>query len=657
MGAGPLDVTSRPKTSSGWGIADSLDLYSVEAWGGGYFSINESGNVVVRPDGDPAHQIDLFEVVEQLKARDLTAPVVIRFSDILRHRLKALHGAFAAAITENEYRGSYAAVFPIKVNQQRLVVEEVYRGSATLGFGLEVGSKPELLAVMAMTEDAPDRLVICNGFKDDSYIEAVILATKLGRTIIPVIENFAELAYVLKHAEKYQVRPRIGVRVKLASEGAGRWRESAGDRSKFGLFTTEILELLDVLRQHDMLDCLKLVHCHPGSQLHDIRRVKEAVGELAHVYAELQRLGAGLEYIDVGGGLGIDYDGSRTNFESSMNYTLQEYANDVVYRVASVCDARGIAHPTIISESGRAIAAHHSVLVFNVLGVSRLDRFRVAGEPGQDPSGSEDVPQPVQDLFEAYRSVSERRLVECWHDAQEAREQVFQMFKLGYISLEMRGLAERLYWATCARVRDVARRSSRLPEELEGLEAVLTDTYFCNVSIFQSLPDSWAIDQLFPIMPVHRLTERPSRDAVLADITCDSDGKIDRFVSTREVKRSLELHELRPGEDYYLAAFLVGAYQETLGDLHNLFGDTHVVHIRLDDEHGWWIEEVLKGDTANKVLGYMQYDTDELYPRFARDCERAMRDGRLSVAEGQALKRFYESELAGYTYLEPDVSA
>jgi arginine decarboxylase len=652
-----LDVTSRPKSSSGWGIADSLDLYAVEAWGSGYFSINDSGNVVVRPDTDPGRQIDLFEVVEQLKARDLTAPVVIRFSDILRHRLETLHRAFAAAIAENEYRGKYAAVFPIKVNQQRLVVEEVYRGSAALGFGLEVGSKPELLAVMAMTEDAPDRLIICNGFKDDSYIEAVILASKLGRTIIPVIENFSELAYVLKHAQRYEVRPRIGVRVKLASEGAGRWRESAGDRSKFGLFTTEILELIEVLREHDMLDCLKLVHCHPGSQLHDIRRVKEAVGELAHVYAELQRLGAGLEYIDVGGGLGVDYDGSRTNFESSMNYTLQEYANDVVYRVASVCDARGIAHPTIISESGRAIAAHHSVLVFNVLGVSRLDRFRVAGELEQDYDGSDEVPQPVQDLFEAYGSVSERRLVECWHDAQEAREQVYQMFKLGYISLEMRGLAERLYWATCAKVRDVARRSSRLPEELEGLEAVLTDTYFCNMSIFQSLPDSWAIDQLFPIMPVHRLSERPVRNAVLADITCDSDGKIDRFVSTRDVKRSLELHEILPGEDYYLAAFLVGAYQETLGDLHNLFGDTHVVHIRLDDEHGWWIEEVIKGDTANKVLGYMQYDTDELYPRFARDCERAMRDGRLSVAEGQALKRFYESELAGYTYLEPDVSA
>jgi arginine decarboxylase len=649
-----VTVATRPKASPGWSIEDSLDLYSVDSWGAGYFHVNGAGHVVVRPDRDPSREIDLHEVVEQLKARDLTAPVVIRFSDILRDRLRSLHRAFAAAIAENEYRGRYAAVFPIKVNQQRLVVEEVYRGSADLGFGLEVGSKPELLAVMAMTEDAPDRLIICNGFKDDSYIEAVILASKLGRTIIPVIENFSELAYVLKHADRYGVRPRIGVRVKLASEGAGRWRESAGDRSKFGLFTTELLELVDVLREHGMLDCLKLVHCHPGSQLHDIRRVKEAVGELAHVYAELKRLGAGVEYIDVGGGLAVDYDGSRTNFESSMNYSLQEYANDVVYRVASVCDARGIEHPVIISESGRAIAAHHSVLVFNVLGASRLDRFRIPDEVGND--GTE-LPPPVDDLLDAWRSVSERRLVECWHDAQQARDQVQQMFSLGYLSLEMRGLAERLYWATCARVRDHARRLSRVPDELEGLDAVLTDTYFCNFSIFQSLPDAWAIDQLFPIMPLHRLDEQPGRSAVLADITCDSDGKIDRFVSQRDVKRALELHEPLPGEDYYLAAFLVGAYQETLGDLHNLFGDTHVVHIRLDEEHGWWIEEVLKGDTANRVLSYMQYDTDELYPRFARDCERAMRDGRLSVAEGQALKRFYESELAGYTYLEPDVGA
>jgi arginine decarboxylase len=564
-----------------------------------------------------------------------------------------MHDAFAQAITENDYKNRYVAVFPIKVNQQRLVVEEVYRYGKPYGFGLEVGSKPELLAVMAMTENAPERLIICNGFKDDSYIEAVTLATKLGRTIIPVVENFVELDLILKHAQAYQVRPRIGVRVKLFSEGSGRWSASAGEKSKFGLFITEILELFKVLKQRDMLDCLQLVHCHPGSQLQDIRRVKDAINELAHVYAELKLMGAGLQYIDVGGGLGVDYDGSGTNFSSSMNYTLNEYASDVVYRIASVCNARDIPHPIIVSESGRAVAAYHSVLIFDALGSSVLDQFRVTGDRATDYSGEEELPQPVHDLFEAFRSVSERRLVECYHDALTAREQVLQMFNLGLMSLEFRGLAERLYWATCAKIRDLCRKLEQLPEELEDLEAILSDTYFCNFSVFQSLPDSWAIDQLFPILPIHRLDERPTRTAVLADITCDSDGKIDHFVSVRDVKRTLELHELKADEKYYLAAFLVGAYQETLGDLHNLFGDTHVVHVRLHEEGGWWIEEVVKGDTANKVLEYMEYDVAELYPALARDCERAIRDGRMTIAESQAIKRFYENELNGYAYLEP----
>ncbi len=641
--------TRSPNGGNGWSVEDALDLYQIPAWGQGYFAINAGGHLVVRPDTTPQHEIDLHEVVQGLAERDLTAPLVVRFSDILKHRLQRLHDAFAQAIAENDYRNRYAAVFPIKVNQQRLVVEEVYRYGGPHGFGLEVGSKPELLAVMAMTENSPSRLIVCNGFKDASYIEAVILATKLGRTIIPVVENYSELALILKSAAQHNVRPRIGVRVKLASEGSGRWRHSAGDRSKFGLFVTEILDLLRTLEERDMLDCLQLVHCHPGSQLQDIRRVKEAINELAHVYVELVRLGAGLKYIDVGGGLGVDYDGSGTNFASSMNYTLAEYANDVVYRVASVCNARGVAHPMIVSESGRAIAAHHSVLIFNVLGRSALDRFAVAREDLELPA---DAPQPVRDLAEAYKAVSPRRLTECYHDAVTARDEVLQMFKLGLLSLQHRGLAERLYWATCTRVRDVARRLDEMPEELAELEGILSDTYFCNFSVFQSLPDSWAIDQLFPIVPVHRLDEEPTRKAVLADITCDSDGKIDRFVSLRDVKRTLEVHPLREGSDYYLAAFLVGAYQETLGDLHNLFGDTHVVHIRLHDEGGWWIEEIVKGDTANRVLEYMEYDVAELYPALARDCERAVRDGRMTVAESQALKRFYENELNGYAYLE-----
>jgi arginine decarboxylase len=636
-----------------WQVLDSEELYHVNAWGKGYFSINAAGHVVVRPDTLPDREIDLYEVVEGLKARDLTTPVVVRFSDILAHRLKNIHLAFAQAIAENDYKNRYAAVFPIKVNQQRLVVEEVYRYGKEFGFGLEAGSKPELLAVMAMTESTADRLIICNGFKDDSYIEAVTLATKLGRTIIPVVENFDELGLILAHSQTYGVRPRIGVRVKLFSEGSGRWRDSAGEKSKFGLFVTEIMELFNILKSHDMLDCLQLVHCHPGSQLQDIRRVKDAINELAHVYAELKLMGAGLQYIDVGGGLGVDYDGSGTNFSSSMNYTLNEYASDVVYRIASVCNARNIPHPMIISESGRAVAAYHSVLIFDTLGKSALDKFQVTGNEVAEYNGAQELPAPVKDLAVAYRSVNERRLVECYHDALTAREQTLQMFTIGLMSLEFRALAERLYWATLARIRDACRKLERMPEELGDLEVILSDTYFCNFSVFQSLPDSWAIDQLFPIMPVHRLDERPTRLGVLADITCDSDGKIDHFVSLRDVKRTLELHELKEGEKYYLAAFLVGAYQETLGDLHNLFGDTHVVHIRLHDEGGWWIEEIVKGDTANKVLEYMEYDVAELAPALSRDCERAIRDGRMTIAETQKLKRFYEGELDGYSYLEP----
>ncbi|HRX90232.1 MAG TPA: biosynthetic arginine decarboxylase, partial [Steroidobacteraceae bacterium] len=644
-------AAGKPAGSNGWSVADSIELYQVDAWGKGYFSVNDAGHVVVRPDMNPAREIDLYQVVQGLKEREFTAPLVVRFSDILAHRLQHLRGAFDRAIAENEYENRYAAVFPIKVNQQRLVVEEVYRYGEPHGFGLEVGSKPELLAVMAMTAGSTDRLIICNGFKDDSYIEAVIIATKLGRPIIPVVENFSELPLILKHAAKYSVRPKIGVRVKLASEGSGKWRDSAGDKSKFGLFTTEILELVAILRERDMLDCLQLVHCHPGSQLQDIRRVKNAITELAHVYAELKLLGAGLQYIDVGGGLGVDYDGSGTNFSSSMNYTLNEYASDVVYRIASVCNERGIPHPMIVSESGRAIAAHHSVLIFNTLGSTMLDQFKVSGREDESFKDGE-LAAPVRDLLDAYRTVTERRVVECYHDAIVARDQALQMFSLGLLSLEMRGLTERLYWATCAKIRDLTRKLDQIPEELETLETILSDIYFCNFSVFQSLPDSWAIDQLFPIMPIHRLDEKPTRKGVLADITCDSDGKIDRFVSPREIKRTLELHAINRDDEYFLAAFLVGAYQETLGDLHNLFGDTHVVHVRFHDDGDWWIEEVVKGDTANKVLEYMEYDVADLLPAVSRDCERAVRDNRMSLAEAQSIKRFYEGELNGYAHLE-----
>ena len=632
-----------------WTPEDSAELYQVGAWGQGYFDISSDGQVVVRPHATADTQIDLLDVVEGLRDRDLTAPLLIRFSEILAHRLRTLRDAFQTAIDENEFEGRYVAVYPIKVNQQRPVVEEVFRYGSDYDFGLEVGSKPELLAVMAMTEDSPGRLIVCNGFKDDSYIEAVILSAKLGRNIIPVVENFSELRLLLKHADRYEVKPKIGVRVKLASQGAGRWRDSAGENSKVGLFVSEVLEMIELLTAHGMLDSLKLVHCHTGSQIQDIRRLKEAVGELGHIYAELVRLGVGIEYVDVGGGLGVDYDGSQTKYPSSMNYTIQVYANEVVYRIASVCNERDVPHPTIISESGRAMAAYQSVLVVNVLGAAGP---RTTYSGSVDVADDEELPQPIRDLLYAYQSVHERTLVEAYHDVVQAREQALNLFNLGYLSLELRGLAEQLFWATCARVADVMGRMETPPEELETLEEILSETYFCNFSLFQSLPDSWAIGQLFPIMPIHRLDEEPTHRAVLADMTCDSDGKIDRFVDVRDVKKSLELHQLRTGEDYYLAVFLVGAYQETLGDLHNLFGDTHVVHIGLHEQGGWSIEEFVKGDTAREVLGYMQYEVDRLYPRLVRDCETAVREGRMTLPETRTLLRFYQDALEGYTYLE-----
>ena len=643
---------SEESQTGSWSSAHSADLYRIDAWGQGYFSVSSDGRLLVRPNGAGEEEIDLLEVVEGLGERDLSPPLLIRFSDILAHRLRTLREAFASAIAENGYRGRYLAAYPIKVNQQRPVVEEVFRYGTEYDFGLEVGSKPELLAVMALTGGASERLIVCNGFKDDGYIEAAILAAKLGRRIVPVVEDPAELGLILKHARKHDVRPTIGVRLKLASQGAGRWKGSAGEKSKFGLFVSEILQMIELLSAHDMLDALQLVHCHPGSQIHDIDRLKDAIGELGHVYAELVRLGAPIRYVDVGGGLGVDYDGSRTSSDSSMNYTLEEYAREVVYRLGSVCDEREVPHPAIVSESGRAISAYQSILVFNVLGSAgpRTTYPQTFPIP-EDLSGREDVPQPIRDLFFAYEAVDEGRLVECYHDAARAREEALNLFNLGYMSLELRGLAEQLFWGTCARVQDRSRGLDDMPEELEPLEDILSETYFCNFSVFQSLPDAWAIDQVFPIMPIHRLHERPTHRAVLADVTCDSDGQISRFVDGRA---TIDVHELRSDTDYYLGAFLVGAYQEALGDLHNLFGDTHVVHVRLHEEGGWWIDEIVEGDTAREVLGYMQYDAERLQPLLAHDCEIAVREGRMTVAETRMLLRFYQAELNGYTYLEAD---
>lgn len=633
-----------------WTIQDSADVYNIRNWGKGYFTINEEGNVAVLPNRREDQQIDLKKLVDQLILRGIQLPVLIRFTDILKNRVAELYDAFQTAIKDNNYQGGYSCVYPIKVNQQRHVVEEIVDFGKTYGFGLEAGSKPELLAVLAMTNGS-DMPIICNGFKDDEFIETVVLAQKLGKRIIPVVEKFTELELITKYAEKHGIRPAIGVRVKLATKGSGRWESSGGARSKFGLFVAEVLKALEYLKERKMEDCLKLLHFHLGSQITNIRTVKTALNEAARVYAELARGGAGMEFIDVGGGLGVDYDGSQTNFESSINYSLQEYASDVVFRIKSVCDEAGVKHPTIISESGRAMVAYHSLLVFNVLGVSGFEFFEIPKELPAPVTPGEEIPQPVRDLFEAHRDVNKKNFQEVYHDAVQQRDEALNLFNLGYLSLELRSLTEKLFWGICGKILRILKEIDYVGDDFENLEAQLSDTYFCNFSLFQSMPDSWAIKQLFPVMPIHRLKEEPTRRGVLADITCDSDGKIDSFIDLRDVKRTLELHEFK-GQDYFLGAFLIGAYQEILGDLHNLLGDTNAVHVRLDEDGEVELEEVVNGDTVREVLQYVQFNAEEMLNRVRKDAERAVREKRMSLEESTLFLRFYESGLQGYTYLE-----
>jgi arginine decarboxylase len=626
-----------------WSPHRAGELYDVASWGKGYFSVGENGHVWVHPDKDPARAIDLKQLVDTLVLRGIDPPILVRFADILKHRLGELQAAFQTAISEHKYQGGYCCVYPIKVNQQRQVVEEVLEFGKPYHFGLEAGSKPELMAVMAMADN--DTPIICNGFKDDEYIEMAMLAQKVGRQIIPVVEKYTELHLILKHSQKIGVRPSIGVRVKLASRGSGRWKSSGGYRSKFGLSATEAMRALQELKDAGMADCLNLLHFHLGSQITNIRQVKGAVNEAARVYVDLARAGAGLKYLDVGGGLGVDYDGSQTDFESSVNYTLQEYANDVVYHALNVCDEVGVPHPTIITESGRAIAAYHSVLVFNVLGVSGMGDSDTPLEPPADAE------QPLLDLQDTYRSLGQKNLLEGYHDAQQALDQALNLFSLGYLSLEQRCIAENLYWAISRKIQRMASELDYFPEELEGIDAMLSDTYFCNFSLFQSMPDSWAIKQLFPVMPIHRLEEEPTRPAVLGDITCDSDGKVDAFIDRRDVKRTLPLHPFDGGQ-YYLGAFLLGAYQEILGDLHNLFGDTNTVHVRMGPAGEPMLDSVIKGDTVREVLNYVQFSAESLVAKLRRDVEAALRDNRLTYEESGSLLRFYEEGLGGYTYLE-----
>jgi arginine decarboxylase len=642
-----MAITSPPQHR--WTLADALETYGIRNWGNPYFGINDKGHVCVHPDGPQAASMDLKELVDEVRRRGIGLPLLIRFTDVLRHRVVHLNEAFKKAITEHNYKGQYRGVYPIKVNQHRYVVETIVETGKNYGYGLEAGSKPELLAVMALL-DNEEALVICNGYKDEEYVETALFFSRLGRKVILVVEKPSELPLIAEVARRTGITPRLGVRVRLSTRGAGKWEASGGDRSKFGLTSSELMNAISFMRETGLLPYFELLHFHLGSQISNIRNVKNALREVGCFYVEVARQGAPLKYLDVGGGLGVDYDGSQTNFTSSMNYTTEEYANDVVFGVMEACDRAGVPHPTLVSESGRAVVAHHAVLVVDVLGTSEFDPAMV---PDKADEKSHNV---VRNLVSTLKDVTNKNLLESWHDAQDAKEESLTLFSLGHLSLDQRVAAENIYWAICHKILRIAREQGEIPEELEALEKQLSDTYFCNFSVFQSLPDSWAIDQLFPVMPIHRLNEKPTRKAVLADITCDSDGKIEHFIDKREVKDSLELHQLND-DDYLLGIFLVGAYQEILGDLHNLFGDTHAVQVSLAPNGGYLIDHVVEGDTVTEVLHYVSYNKDDLVARLRKFTEVALRQGRITLDESRTLLRMYEEGLSGYTYLERDVDA
>jgi arginine decarboxylase len=629
-----------------WTVRDSAELYNVEGWGRGFFSINDAGNVEVTPAGPGSARIDLKHLVDDLRSRGLRLPMLIRFSDILKTRVEQLAGAFRDAINDNDYKGRYLGVFPIKVNQARHVVEELIEYGRRTDLGLEAGSKPELLVALAL-QDNPDALVLCNGYKDRAYIETALLAQKLGRKVIIVIDQMAEVDTIMQAARDLDIRPIIGIRARLSTKGAGKWVESTGDRSKFGLNAAEMVTAVEKLREAGFLDCLQLLHFHIGSQITAIRAIKDALREASRIFVELYALGAHMHYLDCGGGLGVDYDGSQTNFHSSVNYTLQEYAADIVSQIAEACDAKHVPHPDIVTESGRALVAHHSVLVFNVLGTNEM---LVGGMPEHV---SESEHRIIQSLFETWQSVSRKNFQEAYHDALQLKEEATTAFNLGVLDLKARARAEQLFYATVEKILKIVREIEYVPDDLEGLERQVSDTYYCNFSLFQSVPDHWAVRQLFPTMPIHRLDRPPSRRGVLADLTCDSDGKMDQFIDLRDVKHFLELHQPN-GEPYLIASFLIGAYQEILGDLHNLFGDTDAVHVRLDDDGSYRVEHVVEGDSVAEVLSYVQYSKQDLIARVRRATELALREGRLTPAESGRLMRRYEEALQGYTYLTVD---
>jgi len=637
-------ASARSDMLRSWTVTDSLELYNVRQWGAGFFGINEKGHVTVHARGPEGPCLDLKELVDELLQRGIEVPILIRFSDILRTRIQQLNDSFARAFAEHEYTGRYMGVYPIKVNQQRHVVDEVVQYGAPWNFGLEAGSKPELLAVLAILE-SPEPLIICNGYKDVEYIDSALWGGKLGKKVILVVEEFAELVRIVDRASALKVRPMIGFRMKLAARGSGKWQESGGSRSKFGLTVTEMLRGVELLKGEGMLDCLQLTHFHIGSQVTNIRSIKQALAEGTRIYLELRKLGANMQYFDVGGGMAVDYDGSSSNFASSANYTMQEYVSDVVSAVTEACNKAGVPHPTIVTECGRAITAHHSVLVFNVLGVTELTQN---GVPKSLPAETHQV---LHNLLDVHDSITAKNFQEAYHDALHLRDEAISLFNLGYLTLADCATMESLFWGACRKILRIMREKEYVPDELQGLEAQLADTYVCNFSAFQSVPDCWAVGQLFPILPIHRLTEEPTRRAILADITCDSDGKIDKFIDLRDIKSTIELHPYTQGDEYYLGIFMTGAYQEILGDMHNLFGDTNAVHVTLADDGQYFVEHVVDGDTVQEVLSYVQYSAESLVARLRRTVEDAVRRKQITFHESAEMLRRFELGLKGYTYL------
>lgn len=627
-----------------WRIEDSAELYNINGWGINFFSINEKGHVTVTPRKNGI-QVDLKELVEELQLRDVSAPMLIRFPDILDNRIEKMASCFKIAAEEYDYKAQNFIIYPIKVNQMRPVVEEIVGHGKKFNIGLEAGSKPELHLVIATNTDN-DSLIICNGYKDEDYIELALLAQKMGRRIYIVVEKLNELKLITRVAHQLKIKPNIGIRIKLASSGSGKWEDSGGDASKFGLTSSELLEALDYLEKNKLQDCLKLVHFHIGSQVTKIRRIKLAMREASQFYVQLHLKGFKVEFVDIGGGLGVDYDGTRSsNSESSVNYSIQEYVNDAIATMVDVSDKNDIPHPNIITESGRSLTAHHSVLVFEVLETASLPSMDEDEEPKEDDH------ELVLELFSLWEQINQPRMLETWHDAQQIREEALDLFSLGLLDLKTRAQIERLFWSIAREIHKMTAELKHIPEELLHLPKLLSDKYFCNFSLFQSLPDSWAIDQIFPIIPIQRLEEKPDRSATLQDITCDSDGKIDNFISTRNFSYYLPVHSLRAKEPYYIGVFLVGAYQEILGDLHNLFGDTNAIHVSVDDK-GYHIDQIIDGETVAEVIEYVQYNAKKLVRSVETWVTSSVKSGIITTEEGKEFLSNYRSGLYGYTYLE-----